>query len=365
MASSDNERERRRGSTCWLISCIEPFETVCFSVGAGADRWSLLGASSAMAGSVDIIFLLAVWGGEQESTGPCHTLNLSCSDRCDEDGSQASHTCIWVQLRVGVVCDDCQAKPDPSRAQQKRDWQIGVLLPHKSFNYKCELAVQCAKAVRVPLLARASCGSAGVERHSCKNQSTIRAAPRRHDQTGRISPPRKASGRPPWTTAAWTTVLIVVGHKTKQSELTTSRGMWPAACCCGTWREASDQAKKLCTDDARLRTTATTIKDGVASGSEGRLGVGLIGSGRQANRSDRWGGSPLDDALRHRHHAGLRNCGAARLGAGVDYGAQIIAAAAAGDVRAVKTVEINQSSRRRVDGVEVDAKFLHRSRLTR
>ena len=52
MASSDNERERRRGSTCCDISWMEPLETVCLRVGAGADRWSLLGASSAMAGSV-------------------------------------------------------------------------------------------------------------------------------------------------------------------------------------------------------------------------------------------------------------------------------------------------------------------------
>ncbi|EED90829.1 ankyrin domain-containing protein, partial [Thalassiosira pseudonana CCMP1335] len=37
--------------------------------------------------------------------------------------------------------------------------------------------------------------------------------------------------------------------------------------------------------------------------SEGRLDVVkyLVSKGAKVNRSDRWGGSPLDDAHRHRH----------------------------------------------------------------
>ena len=86
-------------------------------------------------------------------------------------------------------------------------------------------------------------------------------------------------------------------------------------------RGERDQAKKLCTDDARLvnyrdydRRTALHL-----AASEGRLGIvnDLLNAGARPNRSDRWGGSPLDDALRHRHHAvaaELRRRGA-RLGA--------------------------------------------------
>ena len=76
--------------------------------------------------------------------------------------------------------------------------------------------------------------------------------------------------------------------------------------------------------------------------SEGRLGIvnDLLNAGARPNRSDRWGGSPLDDALRHRHHAvaaELRRRGA-RLGA------SLCATSAAG--------AFTPSSRRRVDGVD-------------
>jgi hypothetical protein len=165
------------------------------------------------------------------------------------------------------------------------------------------------------------------------------------------------------------------GYKTKQSELDDVE-RYVAGCMLlrHVARGEREQARKLCTDDARLvnyrdydRRTALHL-----AASEGRLGIveDLLEAGARPNRSDRWGGSPLDDALRHRHHAvasELRKRGA-RLGAGVDYGAQIIAAAAAGDVRAVEDrVEINQprtatpSSRRRVDGVK--CRCLHRSKI--
>ncbi len=133
------------------------------------------------------------------------------------------------------------------------------------------------------------------------------------------------------------------GYKTKQSELADVE-RYVAGCMLlrHVARGEREQAKKLCNDDIRLvnyrdydRRTALHL-----AASEGRLGivVDLLNKGARPNRADRWGGSPLDDALRHRHHAvasELRKRGA-RLGAGVDYGAQIIAAAAAGDVRAVE-----------------------------
>ena len=139
------------------------------------------------------------------------------------------------------------------------------------------------------------------------------------------------------------------GYKTKQSELDDVE-RYVAGCMLlrHVARGEREQAKKLCNDDIRLvnyrdydRRTALHL-----AASEGRLGivVDLLNKGARPNRADRWGGSPLDDALRHRHHAvaaELRKRGA-RLGAGVDYGAQIIAAAAAGDVRAVEDrAEIN------------------------
>ena len=147
------------------------------------------------------------------------------------------------------------------------------------------------------------------------------------------------------------------GYKTKQSELDDVE-RYVAGCMLlrHVARGEREQAKKLCNDDIRLvnyrdydRRTALHL-----AASEGRLGivVDLLNKGARPNRADRWGGSPLDDALRHRHHAvaaELRKRGA-RLGAGVDYGAQIIAAAAAGDVRAVEDrVEINQCVRHAIE----------------
>ena len=147
------------------------------------------------------------------------------------------------------------------------------------------------------------------------------------------------------------------GYKTKQSELDDVE-RYVAGCMLlrHVARGEREQAKKLCNDDIRLvnyrdydRRTALHL-----AASEGRLGivVDLLNKGARPNRADRWGGSPLDDALRHRHHAvaaELRKRGA-RLGAGVDYGAQIIAAAAAGDVRAVCRLcgnqPVEQTSRR-------------------
>jgi len=58
----------------------------------------------------------------------------------------------------------------------------------------------------------------------------------------------------------------------------------------------------------------------------------MVGGGARLNRSDRWGGSPLDDALRHRHlevAAALRQAGG--RGGVRDHKAALIAAAAAGD----------------------------------
>ena len=141
MASSDNERERRRGSTCWLISCIEPFETVCFSVGAGADRWSLLGASSAMAGSVDIIFLLAVRGGEQESTGLSHPESVMFGQV-----RRRRVPSVVTPLYMGAIArrrcvDDCQAKPDLAGLTKTAAWQSALLSP---INHIHSALVGCA-----------------------------------------------------------------------------------------------------------------------------------------------------------------------------------------------------------------------------
>ncbi|KAL7462679.1 hypothetical protein ACHAXS_003053 [Conticribra weissflogii] len=73
--------------------------------------------------------------------------------------------------------------------------------------------------------------------------------------------------------------------------------------------------------------------------SEGHLDVVkfLVAKGAKINRSDRWGGSPLDDAHRHRHAAVasfLRSRGA-RTGS-TNVTTNLIAAAAAGDIEEVK-----------------------------
>ena len=191
------------------------------------------------------------------------------------------------------------------------------------------------------LLRRALVSSA-----SSKNRGSVRTT-----MTGRIVPPRRGERTSSMDDSGLDHRFDSgKGYKTKQSELDDVE-RYVAGCMLlrHVARGEREQAKKLCNDDIRLvnyrdydRRTALHL-----AASEGRLGivVDLLNKGARPNRADRWGGSPLDDALRHRHHAvasELRKRGA-RLGAGVDYGAQIIAAAAAGDVRAVEDrVEINQ-----------------------
>lgn len=75
--------------------------------------------------------------------------------------------------------------------------------------------------------------------------------------------------------------------------------------------------------------------------SEGHLAICklLIQQGARVNRSDRWGGSPLDDAHRHRHKlviAYLRSIGAT-TGSGNRF-TNLITAAADGDVDEVRTL---------------------------
>ena len=114
------------------------------------------------------------------------------------------------------------------------------------------------------------------------------------------------------------------GYKTKQSELDDVE-RYVAGCMLlrHVARGEREQARKLCTDDARLVNYRDYDRRTVLhlAASEGRLGIleDLLNAGARANGSDRWGGSPLDDALRHRHHAvasELRKRGA-RLGAGL------------------------------------------------
>jgi len=75
--------------------------------------------------------------------------------------------------------------------------------------------------------------------------------------------------------------------------------------------------------------------------SEGHLDVVryLVGRGARVNRSDRWGGSPLDDAHRHRHAdvAGYLRSRGGRTGSS-DASAGLIAAAAAGDMEEVTMI---------------------------
>jgi hypothetical protein len=137
------------------------------------------------------------------------------------------------------------------------------------------------------------------------------------------------------------------GYKTQQAELDDVE-RYVAGCMLlrHVARGEREQARKICAEDGRLvnyrdydRRTALHL-----AASEGRLGVvvDLLNAGARPNRADRWGGSPLDDALRHRHHAvaaELRKRGA-RLGAGL-CGKSTSASGA-----------FTPSNRRRVDGVE-------------
>lgn len=75
--------------------------------------------------------------------------------------------------------------------------------------------------------------------------------------------------------------------------------------------------------------------------SEGRLALLklLLDHGAIVNRSDRWGGSPLDDAMRHRHSecTKLLCAHGARLGSS-DHNAAIILAASRGDLQAINAL---------------------------
>jgi len=91
-------------------------------------------------------------------------------------------------------------------------------------------------------------------------------------------------------------------------------------------------------DDVNFRDYDRRTALHVAS-SEGHLDVVkfLVSKGAKINRSDRWGGSPLDDAHRHRHTAVasfLRSRGG-RTGS-TNVTTNLIAAAAAGDIEEVK-----------------------------
>jgi serine/threonine protein kinase/ankyrin repeat protein len=72
--------------------------------------------------------------------------------------------------------------------------------------------------------------------------------------------------------------------------------------------------------------------------SEGHLGVVefLVNMGAHINRSDRWGGSPLDDAHRHRHAEVARYLRSKGAKSGsLNLAANLITAAAAGDIEEV------------------------------
>ena len=69
---------------------MEPLDTACLSVGGGAERLSLLGASSAMAGSGDIIVVWAVWGGEQETMSLSEHQTASALFESPEHASHSS-----------------------------------------------------------------------------------------------------------------------------------------------------------------------------------------------------------------------------------------------------------------------------------
>ena len=143
--------------------------------------------------------------------------------------------------------------------------------------------------------------------------------------TGRISPPRKGERSSSMDDSGLDHRFDSgKGYKTQQAELDDVE-RYVAGCMLlrHVARGEREQARKICAEDGRLvnyrdydRRTALHL-----AASEGRLGVvvDLLNAGARPNRADRWGGSPLDDALRHRHHAvaaELRKRGA-RLGAGL------------------------------------------------
>jgi len=83
----------------------------------------------------------------------------------------------------------------------------------------------------------------------------------------------------------------------------------------------------------------------------------LVGRGAKLNRSDRWGGSPLDDALRHDHHdiAEMLKAAGARLGA-IDHWALLISAAAAGHVEDVRDILARSPDKSAVNACDYDSR---------
>ncbi len=79
--------------------------------------------------------------------------------------------------------------------------------------------------------------------------------------------------------------------------------------------------------------------------SEGRLELCeyLLDHGANPNRSDRWGGSPLADAMRHRHTAVARllRTRGGKIYASSDHGASLILAAARGDFEEVNALIVD------------------------
>ena len=154
MNSSDNDLALRRGSTCWHSSRMLPFETACFSVCDGADRWSLLGWSSLMAGSGDIIVVVVgslrrscrrlvwracggVWGLKTRDTmSYVRASNIRPWFESPEHASQSSQrrsrpgrgTARGLR-RTGA------AKPDPLPDSIQRCMAKRCLLPHRSISH--------------------------------------------------------------------------------------------------------------------------------------------------------------------------------------------------------------------------------------
>lgn len=77
--------------------------------------------------------------------------------------------------------------------------------------------------------------------------------------------------------------------------------------------------------------------------SEGHLAIVklLLASGAAVSRTDRWGGSALDDALRHNHEAiaqHLRECGAQLGMSAMQAATKLISAASAGDTQVIREI---------------------------